>query len=152
MTAHRTPERLAERLEATADKPEDKLPTYQELLDEAVDETFPASDPISPSAAMKPARRVSTGMDDLDWKLESAAAELQQRQHVVAEFNDEQAARQARDEALENELPTAHLELPPVDSDGAGATLTVLACDDEQRELAIDIVRRSGAAHVLLRP
>lgn len=29
-------------------------PTYQELLDEALQQTFPASDPISPSAGAMP--------------------------------------------------------------------------------------------------
>lgn len=63
------------------DKPEDKrrqapamenqegVPTYQELLDEALDETFPASDPISPSAAERAEREISTPKDDKDWKL-----------------------------------------------------------------------------------
>ncbi|PPE71560.1 hypothetical protein IS481_12530 [Caldimonas thermodepolymerans] len=46
------------------------VPTYQELLDEALDETFPASDPISPSAAERAEREVSTPKDDKDWKLE----------------------------------------------------------------------------------
>ena len=39
-----------ERLEARGRRPEDKVPTYQELLDDSLDQTFPASDPISPSA------------------------------------------------------------------------------------------------------
>lgn len=56
------------RLEGKATKPEDKLPTYQEALDEAVEQTFPASDPISPSAAEKADRAVSTPKDDKDWK------------------------------------------------------------------------------------
>ena len=44
--------------------------TYQELLDEAIEETFPASDPISPSAAMHAERRVSTQKNEVDWKLQ----------------------------------------------------------------------------------
>jgi hypothetical protein len=44
--------------------------TYQELLDEAIEETFPASDPISPSAAMHAERRMSTQKNPVDWKLE----------------------------------------------------------------------------------
>lgn len=51
---------------ATADE---KVPTYQELLDEALDETFPASDPISPTAAMHATRAVSTPSDAVDWVL-----------------------------------------------------------------------------------
>jgi hypothetical protein len=43
--------------------------TYQELLDAAVDMTFPASDPISPSAAMHAEKGLSTAKDDRDWEL-----------------------------------------------------------------------------------
>ncbi|HEY0858616.1 MAG TPA: hypothetical protein VGE16_16240 [Albitalea sp.] len=64
----------AKRLEGKARQPGAKVPTYQELLDEALDETFPASDPISPSAAMHAERRVATGKDDVDWKLKPGAA------------------------------------------------------------------------------
>jgi hypothetical protein len=46
-----------------------KLPTYQELLDDSLDQTFPASDPISPSAAMHAEAQVSTDKDDRDWVL-----------------------------------------------------------------------------------
>jgi hypothetical protein len=48
----------------------DPLPTYQELLDEAIELTFPASDPISTGAAMRTKRRIATPMDDTDWELE----------------------------------------------------------------------------------
>jgi hypothetical protein len=59
----------AERLEAKHDHPARKVPTYQELLDESLDETFPASDPISPSAAMHADKQVVTDKDDVDWQL-----------------------------------------------------------------------------------
>ena len=49
--------------------PPGELPTYQELLDESLDQTFPASDPISPSAAMHAERRVASDKDATDWKL-----------------------------------------------------------------------------------
>lgn len=49
--------------------PTDKLPSYQQLLDEALDQTFPASDPISPSAAMYAERQMSTAKDEVDWEL-----------------------------------------------------------------------------------
>jgi len=52
----------------------DPLPTYQELLDEALELTFPASDPISPGAAARAEQRVSTPMDETDWKLETDGA------------------------------------------------------------------------------
>ncbi len=51
-----------------ADHTGDKVPTYQEALDEAVEETFPASDPISPGFAEKADRKVSTPKDEVDWK------------------------------------------------------------------------------------
>lgn len=62
----------SKRLEGAA-KPAAKVPTYQELLDESLDETFPASDPISPSAAMHAERQVATGKDDVDWQLKPGA-------------------------------------------------------------------------------
>lgn len=43
--------------------------TYQAAVDESLDMTFPASDPISPSAAMHAEKRTETECDDVDWKL-----------------------------------------------------------------------------------
>ncbi len=63
----------AERLEAKGRRPEDKVPTYQELLDDSLDQTFPASDPISPSAAMHAEKQVATGKDGHDWQLKPGA-------------------------------------------------------------------------------
>ena len=63
----------AKRLEGDGKKPATRVPTYQELLDESLDETFPASDPISPGAAMHAARQVATGKDDVDWQLTPGA-------------------------------------------------------------------------------
>src|SRR5690349_7656954 len=65
-------EKDARRLDGKCPKG-DKVPTYQELLDEALDETFPASDPISPSAAMHAEKRISTDKDEVDWKLTPGA-------------------------------------------------------------------------------
>ncbi|UUX96250.1 hypothetical protein [Aquabacterium sp. J223] len=73
MTPSRNPKQVDARHEGRAEAPQDKLPTYQELLDEALDETFPASDPISPSAAMHAAEAVTTPVDDTDWKLQPGA-------------------------------------------------------------------------------
>ncbi|HET9643915.1 MAG TPA: hypothetical protein VFP68_11305 [Burkholderiaceae bacterium] len=153
MTEPRTPEQVDERLEAKADKPEDKLPTYQELLDEAVDETFPASDPIAPNAARHPTHAVSTGFDDRDWKLQPTGHPEPHPQEVVAQFDDADAARQARDAVLASDMPTARLDLPADDDRNApAATLTVVACDEEQRDRALQMVQAAGAAHVELRP
>jgi hypothetical protein len=49
-------------------KKNDEVRTYQEALDEAVEETFPASDPISPGVAEKAEQKVRTSKDDVDWK------------------------------------------------------------------------------------
>jgi hypothetical protein len=65
-TSPRTPKAAKDRPEGKA---KDKLPTYQESLDEALEETFPASDPISPSAAMHADKPVKTGKDERDWKV-----------------------------------------------------------------------------------
>lgn len=62
-----------ERLEGKAGHPAETVPTYQELLDEALDETFPASDPISPSAAMAAEKRIQTDKDSTDWTLKPGA-------------------------------------------------------------------------------
>jgi hypothetical protein len=69
----RAVKRPDERLEGKADQPSEKVPTYQELLDEALDETFPASDPISPSAAMAAEKRIRTDKDATDWALKPGA-------------------------------------------------------------------------------
>lgn len=63
-----TPE--SQRLEGAGSTSGEKLPTYQELLDDAIDQTFPASDPISPSAAMYAEAQVSTAKDEKDWILQ----------------------------------------------------------------------------------
>lgn len=48
-------------------------PTYQDQLDEALEETFPASDPISPSAAEAAERRaeraITSRRNEADWAL-----------------------------------------------------------------------------------
>jgi hypothetical protein len=46
------------------------IPTYQELLDESLEGTFPASDPVAPGAAMHAGKKVKTAKDDKDWKIE----------------------------------------------------------------------------------
>lgn len=67
--------RSEERLEGKAQAPSEKVPTYQELLDEALDETFPASDPISPTAAMAAEKRIRTDKDSTDWTLRPGACQ-----------------------------------------------------------------------------
>lgn len=43
--------------------------TYQSIVDASLEMTFPASDPISPSAAMYAEQQVSTPRDKTDWNL-----------------------------------------------------------------------------------
>lgn len=59
-------------------------PTYQQLLDHSLDQTFPASDPISPTAAMHAEAAVSTGKDDTDWTLQPGAAPAATSAHAPA--------------------------------------------------------------------
>ena len=67
-------QREAKRMEGTNRKRTDKVPTYQELLDDALDQTFPASDPISPTAAMHTEAETASPRDDTDWTLKPGAA------------------------------------------------------------------------------
>jgi hypothetical protein len=66
----------SDRLENKAKDPCEKVPTYQELLDDALDQTFPASDPISPTAAMHAEKQISTDKDKKDWTLKPGADPL----------------------------------------------------------------------------
>jgi hypothetical protein len=148
-------EKLDERLEARATTPEDKLPTYQELLDDASDGSFPASDPPATTAATKTSQAVRTSVDDKDWKLQpEGCSSTGSAREVVAEFDDETAARHAQQRALQEDLPGARLDLPPADHplDVPAATVTLVATDDEQVDKASEIVRGSGAGHVEVRP
>ena len=52
----------------------ENAPTYQDVLDESLQETFPASDPISAGAAARTTRRISTEKNPIDWKLEPGSA------------------------------------------------------------------------------
>ena len=60
----------------------EERPTYQQLLDESLEETFPASDPISPSAAMHTERRISTGKDATDWTLKPGGEAYRERRQA----------------------------------------------------------------------
>lgn len=63
-------DRARRRLEGSAERAEERLPTYQELIDEAVELTFPASDPPATSAGSHTGRALSTPKDERDWALE----------------------------------------------------------------------------------
>ncbi|EON19974.1 hypothetical protein ASL20_12880 [Cupriavidus necator] len=49
--------------------------TYQAAVDDSLEMTFPASDPISPSAAMHAEKKTQTARDDVDWKLKRGSDE-----------------------------------------------------------------------------
>ena len=66
-------EKEAKRLDGNSQHAHEKVPTYQELLDESLDETIPASDPISPSAAMHAEKKISTDCNENDWRLRPGA-------------------------------------------------------------------------------
>lgn len=65
-TAKQPPEKLSGGLSDASDD----APTYQQSLDEALAQTFPASDPISPGSAMNAEPEpTSTTRDEVDWRL-----------------------------------------------------------------------------------
>ena len=61
------------RLAGQAQSPQAKVPSYQELLDQALDDTFPASDPIATSAATHVHEPCTTARDCRDWTLKPGA-------------------------------------------------------------------------------
>lgn len=59
--------------EVSHEKDKPKKKTYQAAVDDSLDMTFPASDPISPSAAMHAAKKTKTERDDVDWTLKKGS-------------------------------------------------------------------------------
>lgn len=81
--ADRKEAREQRRIEGEAASPQARVPTYQELLDEALENTFPASDPIAAGAATRVHEPRATARDAHDWTLDpgsedehAAASEL----------------------------------------------------------------------------
>jgi hypothetical protein len=66
-------ERQDRRMAGEAEKPQAKVPSYQELLDQALDDTFPASDPVATSAALHVDEPHTTTRDGCDWTLKPGA-------------------------------------------------------------------------------
>ena len=123
--------------------------TYQKLVDEALKETFPASDPISPTAAMHAGERVATKKDTQDWRLQSVPEPAPSARRVVAEFDREHDARRAWDDAMASGLQSVQLDLPARgEVDAPAATLAVIVSTPEQTQQAIALVQRSGATRV----
>lgn len=61
------------RVAGEAQDPQAKVPTYQELLDQALNDTFPASDPTATSAATHVHAPHTTERDSQDWTLKPGA-------------------------------------------------------------------------------
>ena len=56
--------------------PSEPVRTYQELLDHALEETFPASDPIAPGGATRvETASIDTPRDAVDWPLVPGSTE-----------------------------------------------------------------------------
>lgn len=123
-------QRETKRNSGECDTPADKLPTYQELLDEALDETFPASDPISPSAAMHAAERVESARDEVDWALkpgksqDTRAAQGESRRQVNSAGSLVSAA--LAEEALRRVLPMLEAAADDPDVCGTGFLSVVI--------------------------
>lgn len=64
----------AEKADGKHEKDKPKKKTYQAAVDDSLDMTFPASDPISPSAAMHAEKKTQTQRDDVDWTLKKGSA------------------------------------------------------------------------------
>lgn len=58
---------------ASKGKSDKSTKTYQDAVDESLDMTFPASDPISPGAAEHAERQTATRRDDVDWTLKKGS-------------------------------------------------------------------------------
>lgn len=95
-------DREARRLDGKGKTPQEKVPTYQELLDEALDQTFPASDPISPSAAMHADRQIATDKDSRDWTLKPGECDPGKAECAP----DAAGARKGKTTSATNEQPT----------------------------------------------
>lgn len=66
-------ERDQRRMDGCCTRKRERVPTYQELLDDALEQTFPASDPISPSAAMHTHALLNSAENRKDWTLQPGA-------------------------------------------------------------------------------
>lgn len=67
-----------------------KAATYQQRLDEALEQTFPASDPISPSAALHAEKQISTPSDSVDWTLKAGAQPVAPRSEDQRETREDE--------------------------------------------------------------
>lgn len=66
-------DKQSRRLSGEAQSAQAKVPTYQELLDEALESTFPASDPVAASVALHVHEPRLSERDAKDWTLAPGA-------------------------------------------------------------------------------
>ncbi len=99
----------------------EKVPTYQELLDEALDETFPASDPISPTAAMHASHRVESARDEVDWALRPGG-----HRPVASAARDGVISPALAQEALDRLKPLLEAAITDPEVCGTGALAVVM--------------------------
>lgn len=114
---------------------EAKVPTYQDLLDNALDDTFPASDPIATSAAAHTHEPHTTARDCNDWTLRPGAG-------------GEERQRSGRCEArLERPLQLGHRIVPAGPCEVEQSDHSALLCWREagrprRMEIDLDTLRR----------
>jgi hypothetical protein len=115
-------DRQARRLSGEAQSAQAKVPTYQELLDEALENTFPASDPVATSVAMHVHEPRLSERDAKDWTLAPGACP------PVGQHSDAVAATTGR--------AAAHVIAPFSWNDGAQRFVIVPAgpCTIEQTD------------------
>jgi hypothetical protein len=149
--------RQDERLSGRAACPQAKVPSYQDLLDAALDDTFPASDPLAISAATQVHEPHTTARDCVDWTLKPGACKpVGQASEPAAEPQGERSARcEAR---LTRVQVIAGRRVPAgpcwVEQTTQAATLFWLAAGGASQQLDMDLeqLRRLLAEGVLERP
>ena len=149
--------RQEERLSGRAACPQAKVPSYQDLLDAALDDTFPASDPPAISAATQVHEPHTTTRDCVDWTLKPGACK------PVGQASEEapgrQGERSARCDARLTRAQVVENRLVPagpcwVEQSAQVATLLWRDADGAMQQLDMDLeqLRRLLADGVLERP
>ncbi|RZJ07523.1 MAG: hypothetical protein EOP39_16140 [Rubrivivax sp.] len=135
--------------------PQAKVPTYQDLLDAALDDTFPASDPLAIGAATHVHEPRTTARDCVDWTLEPGACPPAGQAGVAGQGREHSARCEAW---LRQGIELGALHVPAsaceVRQSAHGATL--FWRDSQGRELQGDLplerLRELLAQDLLFRP
>lgn len=137
--------RQERRLSGEAHCPQAKVPSYQDLLDQALDDTFPASDPPAIGAATHVHEPRTTARDCFDWTLRPGACP------PVGQAGDdgEGRRRSARADAwLRRELVVGErrIRVGPCAIEQSAETATLIWQEDGGRpqrlEVALEALRR----------